>query len=76
VGFILEPDIYMVEEVPLFIETEGSCMGQSLEVPGGKWYQNLEDQREFPADRTISHANVMFKVDEQQFLDLVEDLLT
>ena len=74
-GFILEPDIYTVEEVPLFIETEGSCLGQSLEVPGGKWYQNLEDQREFPADRTISHANVMFQVDEQHFLDLVEDLL-
>jgi len=75
VGFILEPDIYTVEEVPLFIETEGSCLGQSLEVPGGKWYQNLEDQREFPADRTIANANVMFKVDEQPFLGLVEDLL-
>ncbi|MEA3325939.1 MAG: nucleoside hydrolase [Chloroflexota bacterium] len=75
VGYILEPNIYTVEEVPLFIETEGSCIGQSLEVPGGKWYQNLEDEREFPADRTISHANVMFKVDEQRFLGLVEDLL-
>ena len=75
VGYILEPDLYSVEEVPLFIETEGSCLGQSLEVPSGKWYQNLSDQREFPADRTISKSNVMFKVDEQRFLGLVEDLL-
>ncbi len=75
VGYLLGSEIFTIESTPLFIETEGSCMGQSVEVPSGKWYEDLEDRREFSADRTISPANVMFKADESAFLDLVEDLL-
>lgn len=74
-GYLIKPEIYAVEEVPLFIETEGSCMGQSLEVPRSKWYEDLGDRREFPADKTISPAKVMFDVDRDGFLDLVESLL-
>lgn len=75
VAYLLKPEIFTVESVPLFIETEGSCMGQSVEVPSGKWYEDLEDRREFQADRSISPANVMFKTSEDAFLDLVEALL-
>lgn len=75
VGYIIEPEIFTIESTPLFIETEGSCMGQSVEAPTGKWYQNLKDHREFSADRTISPINVMFNANEKAFLDLVESLL-
>lgn len=76
VGYLIRPEIFTLENTPLFIETEGSCLGQSVEVPTGKWYEDLQDRREFSADRTISPANVLYEVDEQAFLNLVEDLLT
>lgn len=75
VGYLLQPEIFTIESTPLFIEAEGSCMGQSVEVPTGKWYQNPKDKRKFLADKTISPANVMFKADERAFLGLVEELL-
>ena len=74
-AYLLEPGIFTIEEVPLYIETEGACKGQSVEVPRGKWYQNPHDNRTFIPDQTISTSKVMFQVDEQAFLDLVEDLL-
>ena len=76
VGYLLEPGIFTVEEVPVFVETEGSCLGQSVEVPSGKWYQDVQDRREFLPHQTISRAKVLFKVDEGAFLDLVAGLLT
>jgi uridine nucleosidase len=75
-AFLLAPEIFEVEEVPLFVETEGSCMGQSLSVPAGKWYQDLQDKRMFPADRSIAPSKVMFGADYDKFLALVASLLT
>ena len=75
VGYLLQPDIFTIESTPLFIEVEGSCMGQSVEVPSGKWYEDLEDHREFSADQTISLVNVMFEAKEESFLNLVAELL-
>jgi uridine nucleosidase len=74
-GYLLKPEIYTLEDVPIFVETEGSCMGQSVEVPRGKWYQDFADRRFFTPDRTISSVKVMFRVDTQGFVDLVEELL-
>lgn len=74
-AYLLEPGLFAAEEVPLYIETEGACQGQSVEIPRGKWYQNPEDHRIFPADRTVSISKVMFDVDVGAFLGLVEDLL-
>ena len=74
-AFLLEQGLFAMEEVPLYIETEGACKGQSVEVPSGKWYQNPQDTRTFVPDRTITAAHVMFDVDKRAFLGLVEDLL-
>lgn len=75
-AFLLQPGLFTLEDVPLYIETEGSCRGQSVEAPRGKWYQNPKDTRTFVPDRTISSSKVMFGVDERAFLVLVEDLLS
>ena len=76
IGYLLEPDIYTLERVPLYVETEGACKGQSVPVPTGKWYEDLEDERHFSADDNISEVDVMIKVDQKKFLALVERLLT
>lgn len=74
-AYLLAPDIFTVEDLPLFVEAEGSCMGQSLPVPTGKWYEDLNANRHYPADDSIAPAKVLFKVDTQGFLSLVEKLL-
>ena len=75
-AYLLEPQIFTIEEIPIFIETEGSCLGQSVPVPIGKWYEDIKDTRNFKADETISSINVLVKENSQQFFDLVESLLT
>ena len=74
-AYLLAPDIFTMEEVPLFVETEGSCMGQSLSVPAGKWYEDMHDARRFPADNSIAPVKVLFNIDLEKFLLLVEKLL-
>jgi len=74
-AYLLKPEIFKVEDVQLFVETDGSCQGQSIEVPHGKWYENLDDTRTFDADRSIAPAKVMFEVDTKEFLSLVKSLL-
>jgi len=32
-AYILAPQLYTLEEVPLFVESEGSCLGQSVPFP-------------------------------------------
>ena len=76
VGYLLAPEIYTTEEVPLFVEVEGTCRGQSLPVPTGKWFEDLEDTREFSADDNIATVKVLLKVDTKKFLALLEKLLT
>lgn len=75
-AYLLSPDIFTIEILPLYIEAEGACMGQSLPVPTGKWYEDLHDIRIFSANRSISPVNVMFEVDQRKFLELIEELLT
>jgi purine nucleosidase len=74
-AYLLAPEIFTVEEIPLFVETEGSCMGQSLPVPAGKWYEDLRANKHFRADDSIAPVKVMFKVDNDKFLDMIEHLL-
>lgn len=74
-AFLLAPDIFTLEELPLFVEVEGSCMGQSLPVPTGKWYEDLKANRHYKADDAIAPAKILFKVDTPAFLDLIEKLL-
>jgi uridine nucleosidase len=75
-AYLLEPEIFTIEKTPLFIETEGSCLGQSVPVPTGKWYENMKDKTHYKADETISLVNVMVKENSQQYFNLVEKLLT
>ncbi len=74
-AFLLAPEIFTIEELPLFVEAEGSCMGQSLPVPTGKWYEDLNANRHYRADDSIAPAKVLFKADTAAFLALVEKLL-
>ncbi len=74
-AYLLEPEMFDVEEVHLFVEAEGSCQGQSVEVPHGKWYENLEDIRTFEADNSLAPVNVMFKAKTDRFIDLITRLL-
>lgn len=76
VGYLLAPEIYKTEEVPLYVEVEGTCRGQSLPVPTGKWFEGLEDTREFSADDNIANVKVLLKADTKKFMALVEKLLT
>jgi len=75
-AYLLEPGIFQTEDTYLFIETEGSCLGQSVPVPSGKWYEDLNDITHYKADETISSVKVMVKENSQMFFDLVERLLT
>ena len=75
-AYLLEPDIFTIEKIPLFIETEGSCLGQSVPVPTSKWYEDIKDTTHYKADETISPVNVLVKENSQQYFNLVEKLLT
>ena len=75
-GYLLDPDIYTWEDVPLYVEAEGTCRGQSIPAPTGKWFEDLEDTRKFDADANIAPVRVLLKVDTMKFLALLEKLLT
>ena len=75
-AYLLAPEIFTVEELPLYVEGEGACQGQSLAVPSGKWYQNLQDERHFSADDSVALVKVMLEVETEKFFALVERLLT
>lgn len=74
-AFLLSPDIFTLESVPVFVETEGSCLGLSSPVPDGKWYQDVNKLRTFVADQSTSLVNVMFDVDTKKFIDMIDNLL-
>ncbi len=75
-AYLLDPDIFTIEKTPVFVETEGSCLGQSVPVLNGKWYEDMNDTRHFKADESITEIDVLVKEDSQRFFDLVESLLT
>jgi len=75
-AYLLAPDIFTIEKTPIFVETEGSCLGQSVPVVNGKWYEDMNDTRHFKADESISEINVLVKENPKMFFDLVESLLT
>jgi len=74
-AYLLQPDLFTIERLPIFVETEGSCMGQSLPVPLGKWYEDRQDRRRFIADEHLAVVDVMVDVNVGGFLDLLEKLL-
>jgi len=75
-AYVLQPELFKIEAIPLFIETEGSCQGQSVPVPNGKWYQDLADERTFLPDQSIAKINVMLDIDRDGLTQLITDLLT
>jgi purine nucleosidase len=75
-AYLLEPELFEAEELPLYVETEGACRGQSVAVPRGKWYQNKSDTRFFPADEKIAPVKVLFRARTEGILALLERLLT
>lgn len=75
-AYILAPELFTLEKVPLYVESEGSCLGQSIAVPYGKWYEDISDPTPYKADHYIAPVNVMLKVDTDGFLSLIEKLLT
>ena len=75
-AYLLKPDIFTIERTHIFIETEGSCLGQSIPVPAGKWYEDSENKIFYKADETIAPVNVLVKENSQKYFDLVEKLLT
>lgn len=74
-AYLLLPDIFTIKEIPLFIETLGACMGQSVPVPSGNWYQDIHDSCTFFPDQKTANINVMLEVDKQKFFDLITNLL-
>jgi purine nucleosidase len=75
-AYILAPQLFTLENVPIFVESEGSCLGQSIPVPYGKWYEDTSDATPYKADKYIAPVNVMLKADTAGFLALIEKLLT
>jgi purine nucleosidase len=75
-AYLLKPELFTLENIPLFVETEGSCIGQSIPVPYGRWFEDLTDNTPYKADHYIGPVNVMLKVDTSGFLKLIEKLLT
>lgn len=75
-AYLLDPGIFTIKQTPIFVETEGSCLGQSVPVLAGKWYEDMNDTRRFKADESITKVNVLVKENSQRFFDLVERLLT
>ncbi|NMB61914.1 MAG: nucleoside hydrolase [Chloroflexi bacterium] len=74
-AYLLNPELFTIESTPLYIETEGACMGQSLAVPRGKWYEDPGSQARYDADNHLGMVDVLVDVDVVKFLDLMRDLL-
>lgn len=74
-AYLLEPDIFTIKEEYLFVETEGSCMGQSLAVPRGKWYEDPNSNARYAADNHIGLVDVLLDVEQDRFLKLLEQHL-
>jgi len=75
-AYILEPKLFTLKKISLFVETEGSCLGQTIPVPYGRWFEDLNDDTPYKADHYIAPVNVMLKVETAGFLRLIEKLLT
>jgi inosine-uridine nucleoside N-ribohydrolase len=74
-AYLLKPEMFTLERTYLFVETEGSCMGQSLAVPRGKWYEDPGSKARYAADDHIGLVDVLLDVVLDQFLDLMQNLL-
>jgi purine nucleosidase len=74
-AYLLEPGIFTVERTRIFVETEGSCQGQSVEVTGQQWYQDTTAERKFSADYATGRMDVLFEVNTGKFIELIVDLL-
>jgi len=74
-AYLLNPDMFTIEKAHLFVETEGSCMGQSLAVPRGKWYEDPNNKARYTADEHIGSVDVLLDIRLDEFLRLIENLL-
>ncbi|NMC30141.1 MAG: nucleoside hydrolase [Pelolinea sp.] len=74
-AYLLDPTMFTVKSEYLFVETEGSCQGQSLAVPRGKWYEDPGSKVRYPADDHIQIVEVLLDVDPCKFLELLDRLL-
>ncbi|MGV8026973.1 MAG: nucleoside hydrolase [Anaerolineaceae bacterium] len=74
-AYLLNSDMFTIEKAHLFVETEGSCMGQSLAVPRGKWYEDPNNKARYAADEHIGSVDVLLDIKLDEFLKLIENLL-
>jgi len=75
-AYLLQPGLFTSNRLPVFVETEGNCAGQTLALPDGKWYQDPGDQKHFKPDEKCGVINILEHVDQKGFLALFEEILT
>ncbi len=63
VAYLLAPELYRCQQMPVYVETEGRCLGQTVADGHHQWGQ-----------RTLT--NIPLEVDEAGVLELLFDLLT
>lgn len=63
VAYLLHPELYRCIQAPVYVETDGRCLGQTIADPRKQW-----------GERPLT--NIPLEVDEPGVLDLLLDLLT
>ncbi len=62
-AYLLDPDLYTTQSLPMFVETNGRCAGQTIPDPKQQWGR-------------LAEVNVCLEVNSQGVLDLLFDRLT
>jgi inosine-uridine nucleoside N-ribohydrolase len=63
VAYMLQPELYRCQQMPVYVETEGRCLGQTIADGHKQW-----------GERSLT--NIPLEVDEPGVLELLFDLLT
>ena len=63
IAYLLNPDLFKTQSVPVFVETEGRCKGKTI----ADWHKQWESRKE---------AEVCLEVNSSGVLDLIKDRLT
>ena len=63
ISYVINPDYYKILSAPIFVETEGNCLGQTISDPLNQWSEN-------------SPANICIDVDAPPLLAMIKERLT
>ncbi len=63
IGFAIDPGLFQIERVPIYVETEGNCAGQTVPDPNHNWV-------------TTGEAKVCIAVESEKLLRLFKERLT